>query len=100
MVGLGKICLAIWTKNGTEISICGIEIFYILATFEPQQITAECKLWDQHIYLVYMLTYYSTTRTRCNLRDVVSNGTCGRDIFVAYERRVYIYAYKYRYVEV
>ena len=30
----------------------------VYVTFEPQQITAKCKLCCQRIYLLYMLTYY------------------------------------------
>jgi len=43
MIDIGRICLAIRTQNGTEISIYGIEFLYIQVSFEPQQIT-EYKL--------------------------------------------------------
>ena len=41
MVDIRRICLAIGTQNGAEISICGIEVYRLPI--------AECKLWCENI---------------------------------------------------
>ena len=103
MVHIGRIYLVIRTQNKGDVSIWGVEVFYIQVSFGPQQITVECKLWFQSSYM-YLLSRHWTTTTCCLLQAVVSNGiyilcfrflyvaymhplSCGRDIFVAYEKR-------------
>ena len=51
-VMVGRICLSNQTQNGAKINICGNEMFYVWATFEPELIIVECKLWCQNIDLV------------------------------------------------
>ena len=53
-VDIGRICLISQTQNKAGISIWGIEMFYVQISFDPQKITAECKLWCQSIYLTYV----------------------------------------------
>ena len=51
---LQQICLVIRTQIKAEISICGVEMFYIQVSFGPQKITVECKLWCQSSYHMYV----------------------------------------------
>jgi len=73
-VHIGRICLVIRTQNKVEIRICGIKVFYEYASFVPQIITFECKLWYQSSYLMYVVTRHWTKRKSCLLGSVVSNG--------------------------
>ena len=49
-IHIGRIWLVIRTQNKAEVSKCSM--------YEAQKITAECKLWCQSIYLVYVVTRY------------------------------------------
>ena len=49
-------------------------MFYIQVSFGPQKITVECKLWCQNSYHMYVVSRQLTTRRRCLLRAVGSNG--------------------------
>jgi len=57
MVHIGRIYSVIRTQNKAEVSIGGVEMFYIQVSFGPQQITVECKLWCQSSYDMYVVTH-------------------------------------------
>ena len=73
-VHISRIYLVIRTQNKAEVSIWGVEMFYIQVSFGPQKITVECKLWCQIVYDMYVASHHWTTRTCCLLGAVVSNG--------------------------
>ena len=50
MVHIGRIYLVIRTQNKAE-------MFYIQASFGPQKITVESKLWCQSSYRMYVVSY-------------------------------------------
>ena len=60
--------------NKAEVSIRGVEMFYIQVSFGPQKINVEYKLRWQSSYHMYVVSRHLDTRTCCLLRAVVSNG--------------------------
>ena len=48
MVHIGRIYLVIRKQNKVEVSICGVEMFYIQVSFGLQKVIVECKLWCQN----------------------------------------------------
>ena len=68
MVHIGRIYLVIRIPNKAEVSIWGVEMFYIQVSFGPQKITVECKLWCQSSYHMYVASRHWTTDTCC-LKD-------------------------------
>ena len=84
--------------------IWGVEMFYIQVSFGPQKITVECKLWCQnilwyvcsksplnhtHVFVASCgIKWYVFTFFRFLYVDCIKPLSFGRDIVLAYEKRI------------
>jgi len=59
------------TKNKAEVSIWGVEMFYIQVSLGPQKITVECKLWCQNSL------WYVCSKSPLNHTHVLFAASCG-----------------------
>ena len=78
MIHISKSFSVIRTQNKPEVSIWGVEMFYIQAIFGSQKCTVECKLWCQNSL------WYVCSKSPLNHTHVLFAASCGIKWYVFY----------------